>query len=283
MKKCLAVLGRDPFKPASPCWPYPHGGVSVSQQGWGHGSGQGGRDARGSDATLTAEPPPPGSASPEPCPHPVQARGQVHGSRGCPSPGPPGVAHSPLGKPTAAPGQAPGCREDAVGGCRGPAVPPSPCHLLCMKVAARNFILTLRARCVRELLRRGGATASVPGESELRGRQGTLSAPGVGEGTRRRNGALFSLCGIGWSSPIGRSTGAALCMDPRAGRGSGIWGCPTETHVHSDHKTMACVWNLIPAAAMWGNRGAESERKKGLACPCQYCTGRGGQHFSLLF
>lgn len=172
----------------------------MREHGWERGIGRGlGAGEGGSDATLTAEPPSPGHASPEPRPHPVQARGQVHGSRGCPSPGPPGMAHSPLGKPAATPGQAPGRREDAAGGCRGPAVPPSPCHVLCMKVTVRNFILILHARCVRELLRRGGATASVPGEREreLGGRQGARSNPGVREGAHRRNGAFFSLCSIG--------------------------------------------------------------------------------------
>lgn len=109
-------------------------------------------DTGGPDATLTAEPPSSGPTSPEPRSQPVQAWGQVHGSRGCPSPGPPGTPRFVLGKPVAAPSQAPGCREDAAGSCRGPAVPPSPCHLLCMKVTARNFILILYAPCVRELL-----------------------------------------------------------------------------------------------------------------------------------
>lgn len=35
--------------------------------------------------------------------------------------------------------------------------------------------------------------------------------------------------------------------------------------------------------AMWGSRGAKSELHKALACPCQHCTGRGGQHFLLSF
>lgn len=144
------------------------GWVRASEgEGTGMEKGEGG--TRGSDATLTAETPPPGPASPEPRLHPVQAQGQVHGSRGCLSPRPPGTPRSLLGTLAAAPDQAPGHREDAVCGCRGPAVPPSPCHVLCMKVTARNFILILRAWRVRELLRRGGAMASVPGRASSGG------------------------------------------------------------------------------------------------------------------
>lgn len=83
--------------------------------------------------------PPPDPAAPEPRPQPVQARGQVHGSGGRPCPGPPGAARSPPGKPAAAPGQPPRRRQDAASGHRGPAVPLSPCHVLCMRVISSRF------------------------------------------------------------------------------------------------------------------------------------------------
>lgn len=109
----------------------------------------------GSDATLTAEPPSPGPVSTEPRPHPLQAWGQVHGSGQCPSPEPPGTPFSQPGRPAAAPGEAPGRGENAVGSCRGPAIPASSSrHVLCMKTTGRNFILIPCACCVRELLRR---------------------------------------------------------------------------------------------------------------------------------
>lgn len=127
-----------------------------------------------------------------------------------------------------------------------------------------NFIPILRARCLRELLRRGGAAAPapVPGRSER--------PPWAGEGALVGTGPFPEVYAC-------KSAGAVLRAPWNQERSVDIREpCRNPCALRSQHhgprlKRQSCCCLL---------RKREHVGNTAFTCLCQCCTGRGDQHLS---
>lgn len=180
---------------------------------------------------------------------------------GPPVPG--ATAHGPLPAGPTCGSPRPTCGPPA--GCGGR--PPRPCRpfvaMPCF-MHEGNFIPILRAWCLRELLRRGGATAQSLGRASWAGGKERASSWGGGRRPRQERG-LSQLTRV-------KSAGAALWGPWNEEKISGKPMCSLVTQSWPAFETSA---PLLPC-----EEAGACESSRALAGPCQCCTARGGQHFS---